>query len=68
MLKLAKYATASAYLCRNLRWRGWGVLGWREREILVQLNLINSEMEIISARRTGEMRDRTRESNREGKV
>lgn len=47
---------------------GGGMLGWREREILVQLNLINSEMEIISAWSTGETRDGTRESNREGKV
>ncbi len=48
-----KYASASVYLCINLWWRGGGSW-WREREILVQLNLINSEMEIISAWSTGE--------------
>ncbi len=66
MLKLTKYASASVYLFMNLWWRGGGSW-WREREIWVQLNLINSEMEIISAWSTGETRDGTRESNREGK-
>ncbi len=67
MLKLTKYASASVYLCMNLWWRGGGFEVERKREILVQLNLINSEMKIISAWSTGEMRDGTRESNREGK-
>lgn len=63
MLKLTKYASASVYLCMNLWWRGGGFGVERKREILVQLNLINSEMEIISAWSTG----KTRDSNREGK-
>lgn len=47
--------------------KGRGFVVERKREILVQLNLINSEMEIISTWSTGEMRDGMRESNRQGK-
>ncbi len=55
-----------ACICALTCDEGEGVRGG-EKEILVQLNLINSEMEIISAWSTGETRDGMRESNRKGK-